>query len=114
MKCRLGFVSNSSTTAFFFLTTKENHDRVLEKMTPYERAVIKQVTSAFSLCGVEMVQHFDLSTEGGSYCFTDFWLNDDSVQAPEDHDEALPQEVFYRYKALAEEKPEQVKSWREG
>jgi hypothetical protein len=114
MKYRQGFVSNSSTTAFVFLTTQENHLRALEKLTPYERAVVNQVTASFSLGGQKMVRHTDIFTDYGSYCFEDFWLDDDAVEAPDDPDMRNPAKVFEQYEAIAKEQPDQVVSWREG
>lgn len=44
MKTRVGFVSNSSTSSFVIVTSVENHERILQQCTEYEKAVIKAMT----------------------------------------------------------------------
>jgi hypothetical protein len=38
MKSRLGFVSNSSTSSYLIICTKEDHEKALEKLHPYYKA----------------------------------------------------------------------------
>jgi len=44
MKLRSGFVSNSSTSSFVLVTSVENHERILQQCTEYEKDVIKAMT----------------------------------------------------------------------
>lgn len=48
MKIRRGFVSNSSSTSFAVMTTKENYERALEKAHPHVAAYIKHSKWAWS------------------------------------------------------------------
>ena len=41
MKIRQGFVSNSSSSSFFVLISKEKHEQLLAQMHPYVASVLK-------------------------------------------------------------------------
>lgn len=41
MKMRSGFVSNSSSSSYIILTTKETYDKVLKKLSELEREAVK-------------------------------------------------------------------------
>ena len=47
MKVRSGFVSNSSTSSFIIMTTKDNYDKTLDAMHPYVRAVVEALGPDF-------------------------------------------------------------------
>jgi hypothetical protein len=108
MKTRLGFVSNSSTTAFFFMTTPANHERAIAQLTDYERAVANQIVETTKFMGMDLVYVGDLSDQGvGSYNFYDFCLEGD-IETPED---ASPYEAFDKYERIVKERPEEVFRW---
>ena len=86
MKLRTGFVSNSSSSSFVVLTTKENHDAVMAKMDDYAKVVVASVMEEKKFAGIPCVQtvnHF------GNYG-VDFWNNhiikwDRTKELPEDY-----------------------------
>jgi hypothetical protein len=45
MKIRMGFVSNSSSSSFVLMTTKENYERALKEANPFVAAVAKAMFS---------------------------------------------------------------------
>ena len=108
MKTRMGFVSNSSTTAFFFMTTPANHERAMEQLTNYQKAVVNQIVGTTKFMGMDLVYAGDISTDDGSYNFMDFWLDDDDMQTPDDAD---PSEAFDKYEKIVKERPEEVFRW---
>jgi hypothetical protein len=57
---RLGFVSNSSSSSFVLITSKENHDKVYNELHPYCQAVIDN-----------MFKH--------EYCFTNNFMGKEVV-----------------------------------
>lgn len=74
MKTRLGFVSNSSSSSFVMLTSKENHEKVLATFTPEERellAIFFKFTLEDSgvLFGIPIVTMTYLSGNAGDYLY---------------------------------------------
>ena len=56
MKVRNGFVSNSSSSSFILVTSKENHETALGGLAPDEQTFIKAIKSKqFSLFGKDAV-----------------------------------------------------------
>jgi hypothetical protein len=56
MKVRIGFVSNSSTSSYLVITTKDVSDKVLKKMTQKERDIISKVIKTRKFLGHEVVE----------------------------------------------------------
>lgn len=44
MKIRYGFVSNSSTSSYIILTTKENHERALSQLNEHDRLIFSVIS----------------------------------------------------------------------
>ncbi len=65
MKIRTGFVSNSSTSSFVVITTKENHERVLKDMHPFHQEIIKTLTKEINFLEKDMLYSMELSDAGG-------------------------------------------------
>ena len=65
MKTRTGFVSNSSSSSFVLITTKENHDKAMEKLSPYEKAVIKAIMEPDNVFGRKCMVGGEYSDNGG-------------------------------------------------
>jgi len=74
MKTRNGFVSNSSTSSFVVIVTKEAYDTALEKMGKEERAIIKLWAKKVKLGGEDVVHFSDMTSAGGtSTMFSPEW-----------------------------------------
>lgn len=55
MKLRNGFVSNSSSSSFFLVTTRENHFLALEKLSQQAATFIKEVAGITKKMNLAMV-----------------------------------------------------------
>lgn len=55
MKIRQGFVSNSSSSSFVQMTTKENHEKALEKLSPIGKAAIMELACYEQFLGKDVV-----------------------------------------------------------
>lgn len=73
MKVRKGFVSNSSSSSFIVLITKEAYDEIIKDIDPFAQAVVEQLSGKTQFLGTECVSYNHTS---GNY--TDFeWLSKD-------------------------------------
>ena len=57
MKIRNGFVSNSSSSSFLILLTKEAYDEVISGVGPLTQAVVEQLSGKASFLGTECVSY---------------------------------------------------------
>jgi hypothetical protein len=55
MKVRQGFVSNSSTSSYIVVTTKETFDKTMVASEAYVQAVMRDLSEEFALAGMKMV-----------------------------------------------------------
>jgi hypothetical protein len=55
MKTRQGFVSNSSTSSYIIITTKEKYDTTLSRCHPYVKAVMEALEPTESKLGKESI-----------------------------------------------------------
>jgi len=72
VKTRAGFVSNSSSSSFCCLTTKEISDKAEATLTPEQRAILDGddencVLYGYTLAGIKMVSAEGSSTDDCSY-----------------------------------------------
>lgn len=65
MKVRSGFVSNSNTSSFIVVTTKEEHEKVMAQLVPWERKVVKAIMTEGKVGPQEVYYGFDFSNCGG-------------------------------------------------
>jgi len=74
MKVRDGHVSNSSSSSFVLMTTKENYERALAEADPYVKAVAKALVdkdeSKQTFLGRKMVVFSHYSDSGGNGTFS--------------------------------------------
>lgn len=77
MKIRDGHVSNSSSSSFVLMTTKENYERALAEADPYVKAVAKALVdkdaSKQKFLGKKIVVFSHYSDSGGMGTFS--WLD---------------------------------------
>lgn len=84
MKTRQGFVSNSSTSSFICVTTKELHKQVMKELDPFEKAVIKAFNPSETKCfGREAIEIGYVDDAGG--CFFEYFEVDFDI--PEDEED---------------------------
>lgn len=61
MKIRSGFVSNSSSSSFLILLTKEAYDEVISGVDPLAQAVVEQLSRKTKFLGTECVAYSRMS-----------------------------------------------------
>ena len=68
MKIRTGFVSNSSSSSYVLVVTKEAHNKAYEQLSDYDRSVVNFLTSSKeqNLAGTEVVILGTFDTNGSS------------------------------------------------
>lgn len=96
MKVRAGFVSNSSSSSFLFMTTKEIHDMVFQDLNDYEKKIIEEITDIGEFLGKEVVYVGDLNVMDYSRLF-------ENLERSED-DKTDPHEAFDKYATLVRKK----------
>jgi hypothetical protein len=65
MKTRNGFVSNSSTSSFIIVTTKEAHEKAISQLVPWELKVVEEMMSEGKLGNQEVYYGYNYSGMGG-------------------------------------------------
>jgi len=99
MKLRNGFVSNSSSSSFVIVLTKENHEKVLKEQNPYVQAIINLLAEERSGFGMDLVSIPTWGTAGGDWSESDRFdfhnldLSEDDY--PDDAD--LPEDLLKDY-----------------
>lgn len=67
MKIRTGFVSNSSSSSFAIVISKEKHDKIMEQLHPFIQACINALgVNKETMDGKEYVQFGEWQGMGGS------------------------------------------------
>jgi hypothetical protein len=64
MKLRSGFVSNSSSSSFIILVTKEAHEEAMAKLHPWERTVVDCFMSEGKIGNQEICYGGQFSNDG--------------------------------------------------
>ena len=65
MKTRQGFVSNSSVSSFILIVEKEAYDKILPTLSPFVKAVVKQVSEKMTCLGKVCMVISDVEDMGG-------------------------------------------------
>jgi len=77
MKIRNGFVSNSSSSSFILLVTKELHEKLKEELDPFVIAVVEAMGEETKFFGKEGIVIPYSSDAGGCDTFEDFEIDFD-------------------------------------
>lgn len=96
MKIRCGFISNSSSSSFILITTKENHEKTLEKLDNYAKAVINSIASESKVFGKNLVYITTFSGMGGEGTFDNIDI-DFNGEKPELYEEEGNYLAFEKY-----------------
>ena len=119
MKIRTGFVSNSSSSSFIIITSKENHERVLKDLHPFYQEVIKIMSVEKNFFGKDMVYTMNLTDRGGNSTLFGEYSSVSEIEykgeKPEewDEDERDFNSIHYNYVKKLKEKPEEIFEARE-
>jgi len=97
MKIRDGHVSNSSSSSYVLLTTKENYERALKEAHPYEAAVAEAIAKEVKFLGKDLVQLSEWSSPGGSmwdYMDDEIDFDGDKGKSVFDNEERCASDAF--------------------
>lgn len=111
MKIRTGFVSNSSSSSFVLVATKEAVEAVFKKTSLYVEAVAKHIKTETEFLGKEVCV-FN-GTMGNCSSWDDF--DEDSIPMPEDEDFNGTYDAWETFTELLKEetKGDMIYEWTE-
>ena len=97
MKTRNGFVSNSSSTSFTVIVPKVAADKVMAKLSPYEKICVNYLRRDKTFMGNDISVFQGVS---GSNCntFEYFELPDDYKKGSDDNEECGPWDAWTNFR----------------
>ena len=116
MKIRNGFVSNSSSSSFLLITTKENHEKAFKQLSPYEKAVIKTIVSTGNFLGRKIIWIGDLCPMDYSYTFEELKVSNYKEGSDPEAESEGSYEAFSKYENIVNElsDEDEIFSWSMG
>ena len=103
MKIRNGFVSNSSSSSFVLLVSKEVHDKAMEKLSPYQKAVINSISDKGFFLNKEIIYIGDLSVQDYSDTFEESLELEDYEEGSDPNEEDGAYEAYMKYEEIINE-----------
>jgi len=102
MKIRTGFVSNSSSSSFMVMTTKENHEKAMKNLHPFIQAVMSAVEpkEETKLFGKEIIAFGYNSDMGGCTNLDDIDIAYDGERPAGDDEDSDGNPIMSYYEAF--------------
>lgn len=72
MKIRNGFVSNSSSSSFVLVITKDEYDKIRNEKEPLDQAIMNAVMYSSKVLGTDCMVYENFSDHGGCGPFNEF------------------------------------------
>jgi hypothetical protein len=113
MKTRQGFVSNSSSSSFVILVEESTHEKVMEKLTEYQRACMEKLAGKpQNIFGRNVIVIGEATDMGGnSSLIEEGWQPEgweekiEKLAATGEDEDYYPSEALYAYTNAVEKQP---------
>lgn len=105
MKFRTSFVSNSSSSSFVLITTRENHDKAFASLSAEDQKALKDIFSFTKCFGNDVAISAEVGDQGGSY-ISGVDMDDENASDPGLREARY--EAFEKYQKAVGHDPDKV------